>query len=187
MTHKSMAPVLIAFGLLVAVCGCSRATPTVPPPTPTRPVIPTVGPEQRPSPTLAPLPTEAPATATPTAGLPALPAGGNCVNRYTYVSDVSFPDGTEVARAQAFTKTWRVRNSGTCTWGQGYVLVYVRGQAMANVSSIAVPTTAPGATADLSVPMTAPGTAGTYESFWALKTPGGYALTPNLWVNIVVP
>ncbi len=189
-THRPLAPVLIAFGLVAATCGCSRAaTPTLPPPTATRPVVPTVGPERSSSPTaVAPLPpTEVVPTAAPTSGVTAPPSGGNCVNRYTFVSDVSIPDGTEIVRGQAFTKTWRVSNAGTCTWGEGYTLTYAKGQAMANVSSIPVPATVPGGTADLSVPMTAPSTPGTFESFWAIKTPGGYSLTPNLWVNVKVP
>src|SRR5687768_151168 len=39
-----------------------------------------------------------------------------------FIKDVSIPDGTVFAPGASFTKTWRMRNEGTCTWS-GYTLV----------------------------------------------------------------
>ena len=41
-----------------------------------------------------------------------------------FVSDLSIPDGSSVAPGAAFTKTWRLLNNGTCTWGPSYNLVW---------------------------------------------------------------
>src|SRR5262245_21217234 len=41
-----------------------------------------------------------------------------------FVADVNIPDGTSMAPGQDFLKTWRVKNSGSCTWDADYKLVY---------------------------------------------------------------
>jgi len=50
--------------------------------------------------------TVAPATQPPPAGC----------DRAQFISDVTVPDGTTFAPGATFTKTWRLKNSGTCTW-----------------------------------------------------------------------
>ncbi len=113
-------------------------------------------------------------------------AGTACTDVATFVSDVTIPDNTVVAPGQSFTKTWRMRNRGTCTWGPNYTLAFVSGPAMTSQTAIAVPTTAPTATADLSVPMTAPTTAGAAQGFWQLRSPSGKAFGPRVWVLVDV-
>src|SRR3989304_4012127 len=41
----------------------------------------------------------------------------DCTNHATFVADVTIPDNSEVGAGTTFTKTWRVGNLGTCTWG----------------------------------------------------------------------
>jgi len=41
-----------------------------------------------------------------------------------FVADVNIPDNTNMAPGQDFLKTWRVKNTGSCPWGEGYELVY---------------------------------------------------------------
>jgi hypothetical protein len=181
---------VISLGILAAACGSSNTpTPSLPRATAAPLVSRDTVPEQ--SPTVPPIPaptsTLVVPTVPPTPELTSAPFSGNCINRYAFVSDVTVPDGTMVSGGEAFVKTWRVTNTGTCAWGAGYTLAFVRGQTMAASSSIALPRTEPGATVDLSVSMTAPAASGTYQSFWTLKNPGGYALTPNLWVKVQVP
>ena len=48
-------------------------------------------------------------------------------NKADYVADVNYPDGTEVSAGTNFTKTWRIINSGSCTWTSGYKIIYVSG------------------------------------------------------------
>ncbi|MCL4488223.1 MAG: NBR1-Ig-like domain-containing protein [Chloroflexi bacterium] len=185
-----MAPVLTALALFVAACGSSpTATPRLPTAPATPPVGPTATPDQSPSPTSVPLssPTGIAPTSVPTPAATSAPSSGACTNRYTFISDASVPDGSIIMAGQVFTKTWQVRNAGTCIWGEGYTISFVGGQAMTSLPSFAIPRTAAGATADLNVLMTAPSTPGIYEGFWVLKNPGGVALPPDLSVKIQVP
>src|SRR5574339_101704 len=41
-----------------------------------------------------------------------------------FVADVTVPDDTTMAPGQDFLKPWRVKNAGSCPWGDGYELVY---------------------------------------------------------------
>jgi hypothetical protein len=131
------------------------STITPPPPTP---ITPTLHP---PSPTLLP-------TATPTAT--PLPC-----NRAEFVADVTFPDGSDIQAYDTFTKTWRLRNVGTCTWTSDFRVGFDHGDQMlapdtAPVTAGSVP---PGGTVDVSVPMEAPGTPGRYKGYWRLRDAGG--------------
>ena len=38
--------------------------------------------------------------------------------------DVNIPDNTPVSPGQDFIKTWKIKNIGTCTWGEGYEMVF---------------------------------------------------------------
>ena len=169
-----------AMGTMVA----ARLQTTVTPPvtvTPAQPILPTV---PATPPTEVGLPIAQPAAST------ALP--GSC-DKASFVMDVTYPDGTTVPAGTAFTKTWRLMNAGSCTWGAGYKLVYVSGDAMGAASPIALSSVvAPGATVDVSVVMTAPATTAVYTSYWMLQnaTGGRFGIgsngTNSFYVNIVV-
>jgi hypothetical protein len=109
-------------------------------------------------------------TATPTATATPLPC-----NKAEFVTDVTIPDGEDITIFDTFTKTWRLRNVGTCTWTSDYRVVFDHGDQMLAPDSapIASGSVAPGATVDVSVPMEAPGTAGTYKGYWKLRDAGG--------------
>ena len=138
-------------------------------------------------------PTQAPRVITTTPFPPvqvvtAIPAPPlTCVNNSVFVSDVTIPDKTVLVGGQAFTKTWRVRNTGTCTWGTDEELVFVRGEAMAKTITIAIPATAPGAMADLSIAMTAPATPGIHIADWRMRNRGGFIFGTTLNVAINIP
>jgi hypothetical protein len=117
---------------------------------------------------------------------PAGPTSAPCTDVATFVADVTIPDNAVVAPGQTFNKTWRLRNRGTCNWGDGYTFVFESGQAMTNITSMPVPATAPNATADLTVPMTAPTTTGPVQGFWQLRSPAGTVFGPRVWVLIQV-
>ncbi len=110
-----------------------------------------------------------------------------------FIADVTVPDGTSFAPGTAFTKTWRLKNIGTCTWTTSYALVFVSGSQMGAPSVINLPSSvAPGATVDLSVNMTAPATSGSYRGYWQLRNASGvlfgigtYA-NKSFWVDIKV-
>src|SRR5512134_3372356 len=98
------------------------------------------------------------------AAILASPASAQTVcDRAQFVTDVTVPDGMRFSPGATFTKTWRLRNIGTCTWTAAYTMVFDSGTQMGTTTSVPfaqdVP---PGGTIDLSVNMTAPNTAGNY-------------------------
>lgn len=117
-------------------------------------------------PTLLPTPTRV--STNPTTVPP--PA---CVFKAQYVADVTIADNTVLAPGQTFTKTWRVRNIGTCAWGPGsalHQLAFVGNNALGAPPSVEISNAvAVGAEADISVPMVAPAQAGSFESDWKLR------------------
>lgn len=96
-------------------------------------------------------------------------------NAAEFVKDVTIPDGKTFEPGTAFTKTWRLKNVGTCAWTSGYDLVFAGGDAMSGPSAQQL-TTDPvetGETLDISVDLTAPGSAGVYRGNWELRDPEG--------------
>jgi hypothetical protein len=100
-------------------------------------------------------------------------------DRASFVSDISVPDGTRFQPRQAFTKTWRLTNIGTCAWTTNYSLVFVQGEAMTKMIVQPLRTNvSPGETIDLSINMVAPNKAGEYTGYWGIRNPAG------VWVLI---
>ncbi len=96
-------------------------------------------------------------------------------DKVSFVKDVTIPDDTKLTPGSAFTKTWRLKNAGSCPWTSGYKLVFDRGDAMAGPQEVQLTTgsVAPGQTIDVSVNLTAPAKDGTYQGFWKLRNPSG--------------
>ena len=102
----------------------------------------TTSPVQLPTATLQPAATNAPAPTNtnppPTATrIPPTSTPVPC-NQAQFVKDVTIPDNTELGPGQSFTKTWRLKNIGTCAWTTGYDLVFLSGDAMGG-SSVDLP------------------------------------------------
>jgi hypothetical protein len=51
-------------------------------------------------------------------------------NYASYISDITLPDRYEAYPGESLVKTWRIRNTGTTTWGSGYQLAFVSGNQM---------------------------------------------------------
>jgi len=107
--------------------------------------------------------------------------------------DVTIPDGTEMLPGQTFVKTWRLVNTGTCTWTSAYAVVWASGDELGDQNVVALAGgVAPGQSVDLSVPMTAPTAPGSYQSNWRLRNADGvlFGIGPNgdavFWVRIDV-
>jgi ABC-type amino acid transport substrate-binding protein len=127
-----------------------------------------------------PLPTPPPSIITPAP--PQIPC-----DSMTFVADVTVPDGTYMNPGQSFTKTWRIRNTGSCTWNSSYRFVFVQGSSMGGQPQSIQGTVVPNQTYDMSVPMTAPTTPGTYAGWWQMVNPQGTPFGTRIWVEIVVP
>lgn len=92
----------------------------------------------------------------------------------TFVKDVSVPDETTFAPGETFTKTWRLKNRGTCTWTPDYMLVFTGGEAMGGTTAVRLPGyVSPGQTVDVSVTLTAPDNSGKHIGYWMLRNPSG--------------
>ncbi|HNN13503.1 MAG TPA: NBR1-Ig-like domain-containing protein [Anaerolineales bacterium] len=133
-------------------------------------------------------------TGTPPTNVPTVTGTSqpNACDRAQFVSDVTVPDGTTFAPGIGFTKTWRLKNVGTCTW-TNYSIMFDTGEKMGGPDSALIPTAvAPGQTVDITLQLTSPTTAGTYRGYWKLKSSTGVpfgigsAGTKSFWVEIKV-
>lgn len=121
-------------------------------------------PPPTPTPTLLPTLTQIPPSPTPT---PVCDAA-------QFVIDLSIPDNTVLQPGENFTKSWRLKNVGACTWTSAYSLIFVGGDALGTVSVAPLPYQVyPGETVDLSVSLRAPAQAGLYRGNWMLRNAAG--------------
>lgn len=116
-----------------------------------------------PAPTSRPAQTEKPtSTATPS----------EPCNRATFEGDATIPDGSTLPPNTRFTKTWLVKNTGSCTWNSGYSVIFsARGDAMGDLASFPLSADVkPGETGRISVDLVAPAVIGDYQGYWRLRS-----------------
>jgi hypothetical protein len=126
------------------------------------------------TPSFTPLPSLATLTPIPlpvTTNTPVATATSNC-NVAQFITDVTIPDGTLMAPNQAFTKKWRIKNIGSCSW-TGFSLVFDSGDSMGGPATKAISVLNSGQEVDLEVALTAPSTVGNYRGYWRINTDGG--------------
>src|SRR5258706_6345708 len=91
-----------------------------------------------------------------------------------FVTDVTYPDGSSVGIGVTFTKVWRIKNIGICSWTRSYALVFVSGEKFGAQNFVSMPSNVgPGQTVDLSVQLTAPNRSGHYQGNWMLRNASG--------------
>ena len=137
-----------------------------------------------------PAPTNSPA---PTATQPPPTATPIPCDRAAFVEE-TIPDGTVVAPGSNFTKSWTLKNDGSCTWNSSYSVVFVSGDALGAPAARQLTTgsVAPGQTIQISMDMKAPATEGTYKGNWKLRNAAGVVFglgsdaAKNYWVEIKV-
>jgi uncharacterized protein YkwD len=179
----------------IVLAGCNGQAPSeVPSATSTETQAPTA--TEPPATEETPVSTDITATETAVTETPSTPEidrptnEPNCTNSASFVSDVTIPDNTRVGAGTPFTKTWRVRNTGTCIWGPDYTLSHYSDEAMAAPASVPLPLTFPGQDADISVDLTAPTSTGTHRGNFVIKNPDGLIMSVNddsrLWLIINV-
>ncbi len=109
----------------------------------------------------------------PSGGALTAAAAASC-DAAQFIADVTVPDGTSFAPGAAISKTWRLKNVGTCTWTTAYAIVFIAGAQMGAPAVVNLPSTvAPGETVDVTVNMTAPSAPGIYRGYWKLRNAGG--------------
>lgn len=193
MKYRTSLWIILIFSLLLAGCGTGAAAPTLT-------VAPTTAPDQQEAyktsvaATMAVLntqiadlrqaqqitPTADNTATTPAATLPAVTAApvvaqSSGCEQATFVADITIPDGTNVPPGSVFTKTWAVKNSGSCAWTPDYQLVFAGGDLLGASQSIPLSdkTVAPGETVQVSVQFTAPQTLQVHRSFWKFLSSSG--------------
>jgi len=119
---------------------------------------------------------------------PALPC-----DRAFFVEDLSVPENTVFAPNEIFTKSWRLRNDGSCTWNVSYSVAFENGNVMGAPLEFNLPAAvAPGQMMDLSMSMRAPGVEGNYRANFKLRNQYGatFGIQPDgnspFWVQIQV-
>jgi hypothetical protein len=198
--HKKIiiTAILLAGVFILSACG-SKAAEATPTATPvdinavyTQAAQTVVAQLTQQAPTITPTPvfTDTPAvTATPLIQQPTStkipPTAASCANM-TFVDDVTIPDGEQMFAGQDFTKTWKVKNSGTCTWTTGFKLAYVRGEAMGGQTVSLASAVAVGQTVDISVTLKAPSKSGQSTGVWGLMDEKGAYFGPVLTIVINV-
>ena len=142
---------------------------------------------------ITPVPTPTPVAPVPTA-TPAPPP--LCVHGMAFVADLNLADNNmknppKIPAGQAFTKGWRIRNSGTCTWTDTYSLDYAGGNnasaRMGGQRTFLQRSVPPGGIVDIYVNMVAPIVPGTYQGFWQMLSSISYPFGQKIWVGIEVP
>jgi len=136
------------------------------------------------------IPTLMPTLALPTvaavATMTAVPTDAPDPCLYAAMVSETIPDNTKYSAGATFTKSWTLKNTGTCDWNTDYRLSYKSGKQMAAVDYVKISAeTDFGETIKISVDMTAPSTAGTYKGIWQMETNKGVKFG-QVWVQIVV-
>jgi ABC-type amino acid transport substrate-binding protein len=136
-----------------------------------------------------------PPTLTPTPPQPTQ-APPKCLDGADLVKDLSYDDQQMtnppvLSPGQPFTKGWRLRNIGTCTWKNGsYKLVFSYGNVpAAQMGGQPVPVTKdvkPNETFDFQVNLIAPIVPGEYEGYWNMRNAQNTKFGETIWVNIIV-
>lgn len=146
---------------------------------------PTVGLPAEETPSATPEPSDTPApTPTQTQQI--------ACNQAAFISE-TIPDGTDFDPGENFTKTWTLKNTGSCTWTAEYDVVFVEGDAMdapaaTQLTSGAV---APGETVQISLELEAPVAAGAHRGDFKLRNQHGVLFgigeeNKPFWVKIDV-
>lgn len=98
-----------------------------------------------------------------------------------FVKDVTVPDGTPVKLGTTFSKTWRIRNTGTVSW-QNRALVRLTPQddrLCASADRVEVAKTAAGQEVDITVEFVAPWYPGSCRTDWKMVDQHGQFVFPD--------
>jgi hypothetical protein len=128
-----------------------------------------------------------PTPTAPPAVSPTVVIGDSCTPSARFVEDVTVPDDSLFNSGVNFTKTWRLRNDGECTWPSGTTWVFIGGDLLGAQSPVDVELAEPDRIVEISVDMMAPGAPGTYNSYWRLQGPDGEFFGDQAYVRIIVP
>ena len=114
------------------------------------------------------------ATAASSGSGSAASATAACNDKAAFYGDVTIPDDTGFEQGVGFTKTWRFRNEGDCTWDETYTMVFAGGEILNGPLSAPLSMrVAPGEIANLSIDLRTPDRGGVFRSNWEFQNPQG--------------
>jgi len=157
--------------------------PTVGGESPTPGALPTISFNSTPLPGFTQLASPPPAGATAS-------LGDECSNS-VFEGDVTIPDGTVLKPGVDFIKQWAIRNTGSCAWDEGFVLVYIGGSTpdldprnfeFKKTSDIVLS----GEGINIGIQLTTPLAEGDYEGHWRMRNDKGYYFGTILSVYVTV-
>ena len=141
------------------------------------------------------LPPPTATSAVPATVAPTQPPAG-CVNGMRFVGDLNLDDNNmqsppPISPGQAFSKGWRIQNSGTCAWTTAFRLVLVGGNTP-SASMGGQPTAVQGFVQagqqyDMFVNLVAPLAPGVYQGIWQMVDEQNRPFGDRIWVGITVP
>ncbi len=132
-----------------------------------------------------PVPANTP-TSPPAAVIPRPTPEIACVDKLTFISDLTIPDKTVVSPQASLDKRWEVENSGTCNWDERYQLRLVAGPDLGAAPVQALLPARSGSRATIRMLMTAPAKPGTYQSAWRAYNPKNEAFGDTFYIEIIV-
>ena len=119
---------------------------------------------------------ESTSTTEPTASWTVTPTSTKVVECYRaeFVSE-TIPDGTDFDPGEEFTKTWTLKNSGSCDWTDEFDVVFSEGIAMdaPAAAELTSETIEPGESVTISLDLKAPVAAGTHRGDFKLRNDKG--------------
>jgi hypothetical protein len=173
-TNDSPAVIAAAVSTQLASLPTAMVVPSATPETPTSTPSPTV---------ITIVPTQ---TISSTPPYPYITWTPSTCDYSAFLADLDIVDYSKIPPGTIFTKTWRIKNIGTCTWTTQYRFQYISGNPM-GADTIYLPRAVPpGGTIDLSLQMTAPDIEEDYSNFWRLRNTAGEIFGTTFYVAIEV-
>ncbi len=115
--------------------------------------------------------------------------GDECSNN-VFEGDVTIPDGTILKPGEDFVKIWAIRNTGNCTWDEGFSVVFFAGDKAIDPYDFLFKKpedfVSPGEGVNIGIKLTAPLKPGDYQGHWKMKNDKGYFFGTILSVYFTV-
>ena len=143
---------------------------------------PTPGAGTNPLPGFTQLPSPAPVGATQSLG--------DACNNNVFEGDITILDGSTVTGGDTLKKVWKIRNTGSCTWDEGYELIYIGGTIgddnMRDFEFQSKDSIASGEAVDIAIVFNVPCKQGQQEGHWRMRNDQGYYFGTILSMYIVI-
>jgi hypothetical protein len=123
---------------------------------------------------------------TPTSPASAATTSGQQCYDAVFANDVTVPDGTIMSPGQIFTKTWAIKNTGSCDWDEIFALKFYSGDKMDGHRTVVSNVVKAGKTTSFSITMSAPTTPGTYIGYWRMVNNANINFGERVSVKIIV-